>query len=380
MGERTPLALLDAAASARMAVAEALTNILAADIGALGDVRLSANWMAACGEPGEDADLYAAVRAVGEELCPALGIAIPVGKDSLSMRTAWREGDARAQGGRAGVADRLRLRAGARRAPHADAAAADWRRADHAAAGRSGHGPQSAGRQRAGAGVCGRRRRSGRPRRCGRGCAASPRFMAELRGRDLALAYHDRSDGGLSRDAGRDGLRRPLRAAQSSWMRRAAARWSSCSARSAARCCRCATRRLHEVWQLLGEQQLADCARVIGAPQPRAAPCRSRSGATELREPLRELRAAWSATSHQMRRLRDDPDCADEEYAAQLDDVGSRAAVAAALRSGRGRRRAVHRAAARGRAWPCCASRASTARWRWRRRSSAPASRPSTCT
>ncbi len=94
MGERTPLALLDAGASARMAVTEAVLNILAADVARLSDIRLSANWMAACGEPGEDAALYDAVRAVGMELCPALGIAIPVGKDSLSMKTVWRDGDA----------------------------------------------------------------------------------------------------------------------------------------------------------------------------------------------------------------------------------------------------------------------------------------------
>ncbi len=89
MGERSPLAALDAPAAARMAVAEAITNLLAAPI-ELGRVKLSANWMAACGEPGEDADLYASVRAVGLELCPALGVSIPVGKDSLSMRTQWR--------------------------------------------------------------------------------------------------------------------------------------------------------------------------------------------------------------------------------------------------------------------------------------------------
>src|SRR5919198_1521254 len=77
--------------SAPMAVAEAVTNIAAADIASLDQVRLSANWMAACGEPGEDADLYATVKAVGEEFCPALGIAIPVGKDSLSMKTSWTQ-------------------------------------------------------------------------------------------------------------------------------------------------------------------------------------------------------------------------------------------------------------------------------------------------
>lgn len=88
MGERTPLAAVDAPASGRMAVAEAITNLLAAPI-ELARVKLSANWMAACGEPGEDAALYETVRAVGMQLCPQLGVSIPVGKDSLSMRTQW---------------------------------------------------------------------------------------------------------------------------------------------------------------------------------------------------------------------------------------------------------------------------------------------------
>ena len=90
MGERTPLAAVDAPASGRMAVAEALTNLLAAPV-ALSRVKLSCNWMAACGEPGEDAALYDTVKAVGLELCPALGIGVPVGKDSLSMRTRWTD-------------------------------------------------------------------------------------------------------------------------------------------------------------------------------------------------------------------------------------------------------------------------------------------------
>ncbi len=90
MGERTPLATLNAPASGRMAVAEAITNLLAAPF-ELSRVKLSANWMAACGEAGEDAALYATVQAVGLELCPALGISIPVGKDSLSMRTQWAD-------------------------------------------------------------------------------------------------------------------------------------------------------------------------------------------------------------------------------------------------------------------------------------------------
>ncbi len=89
LGERTPLAAINAAASGRMAVAEAITNLLAAPV-SLERVKLSANWMAACGEPGEDAALFDTVKAVGLELCPALGISIPVGKDSLSMRTRWQ--------------------------------------------------------------------------------------------------------------------------------------------------------------------------------------------------------------------------------------------------------------------------------------------------
>jgi len=91
MGERTPIALLNAPASGRMAVGEALTNIAGAMIGAIGNIKLSANWMCACGEDGEDAAIFDTVRAVGIELCPALGISIPVGKDSLSMRTTWKD-------------------------------------------------------------------------------------------------------------------------------------------------------------------------------------------------------------------------------------------------------------------------------------------------
>ncbi|HET9960266.1 MAG TPA: phosphoribosylformylglycinamidine synthase [Polyangiaceae bacterium] len=95
IGERAPIALLNPAASARMAVGEAITNLAATPVESLSDVRLSANWMAAAGHPGEDAALYEAVRALGMELCPTLGISIPVGKDSMSMRTVWENGTKR---------------------------------------------------------------------------------------------------------------------------------------------------------------------------------------------------------------------------------------------------------------------------------------------
>ncbi|MDB5983221.1 MAG: purL, partial [Pseudomonas sp.] len=91
MGERTPLALLDAPASGRMAIGETLTNIAASRIAKISDIKLSANWMSAAGHPGEDARLYDTVKAVGMELCPELGITIPVGKDSMSMKTQWRD-------------------------------------------------------------------------------------------------------------------------------------------------------------------------------------------------------------------------------------------------------------------------------------------------
>ncbi|HEB83309.1 MAG TPA: phosphoribosylformylglycinamidine synthase, partial [Gammaproteobacteria bacterium] len=91
MGERTPLALLDGPVSARMAVAEAITNIMAADIEKLSDIKLSANWMAPAGHPGEDAKLYDTVKTVGMEICPELELTIPVGKDSMSMKTVWQE-------------------------------------------------------------------------------------------------------------------------------------------------------------------------------------------------------------------------------------------------------------------------------------------------
>jgi phosphoribosylformylglycinamidine synthase len=96
MGERTPLAVLDAPASGRMAIGEALTNLAAADIGELGKVKLSANWMAPCGVPGEDARLFDTVEGISE-LCKQIGVSIPVGKDSLSMRTAWEDGGVKKQ-------------------------------------------------------------------------------------------------------------------------------------------------------------------------------------------------------------------------------------------------------------------------------------------
>ena len=223
----------------RLAVGEALTNILAADIGALSNVKLSANWMAACGEPGEDAALYATVHAVGEELCPALGIAIPVGKDSLSMKTVWGEGAAR----KSVVAPVSLIISAfapvARCAQDLDAATAHRSRRDACCCWSIWARARTASAVR-------------RWRRCSASSAATPPDLAdpaaahrssrprshELRAQNLVLAYHDRSDGGVFATlvemafAGHCGLDVKLPAGDE---RRRRAR---CSPKNSAWCCR----------------------------------------------------------------------------------------------------------------------------------------------
>jgi hypothetical protein len=170
IGERAPLAVIDAPASGRMAVGEALTNLVAADVATLGDVKLSANWMAAAGFPGEDARLFDTVRAVSD-FCQQIGVAIPVGKDSLSMRTGLagrRRRRARPKaGGLAAVADRHRLRARAGCAPDADAATGARCRRNRPPADRPRRGRNRLGGFGAGAGVSRHRQRRPRCRRSG---------------------------------------------------------------------------------------------------------------------------------------------------------------------------------------------------------------------
>ncbi len=319
IGERTPLALLDAPAAARLAVAEALTNLLAADVAQLGDVRLSANWMAACGVQGEDAALYDAVRAVGEEFCPQLGISIPVGKDSLSMRTVWQE----AAGERcvtapvslivsafAPVGDVrrtwtpvLQLDQGETRLLLVDLGRGSDRLGMSALAqvhGIDGGEPADAGPAAALRSLC----------------AA----LAALRARDLVLAYHDCSDGGVvvtlleMAFAGRCGLDVTLDAADASTP--AAQLFAEepgvvLQARGAD---------LGAVLEVLAAHGLGGCTRILGAPT-RELRIRIRAGAQRIEEAWGELRRAWSETSWQMRRLRDDPQCADEELASALDET-----------------------------------------------------------
>jgi phosphoribosylformylglycinamidine synthase len=318
MGERTPLALLDAAASGRMAVAEAVTNIAAADVARIEDIRLSANWMAACGEPGEDADLYDTVRAVGEELCPALGIAIPVGKDSLSMKTAWREGG-----------EDRRVVAPVSLIVSAFAPANDVRRTLTPQL-RTDAGPTrlvlvdlGGGRDRLG-GSC-LAQVYGRIGRDAPDCDDPQRLraffaaVARLREEGLVLAYHDRSDGGLivtlaeMAFAGRCGVEVELRSSVT------AVAVAELFAEELGAVLQVRETDLAGVLDRLAQAGLAAYARAIGrvVADDRV---RVTGPAGEIFAATRtELRAAWSETSFLMQSLRDNPDCAREEYARATD-------------------------------------------------------------
>ncbi|HKT74158.1 MAG TPA: phosphoribosylformylglycinamidine synthase [Steroidobacteraceae bacterium] len=314
MGERTPVAVLDAPASGRLAVAEAVTNILAADIDSLSQVRLSANWMAACGEPGEDAALYETVRAVGKELCPALGIAIPVGKDSLSMRTSWRDGQ-----------EEKSVVAPVSLIISAFAPVKDVRRTWTPALTLDAR-PTSLwlidladGRHRLGAsaltqvyGALGQEPADlDEPERLIQLTAA----LAELRSRGLVMAYHDRSDGGLfvtlleMAFAGHCGLDIALPVGRGP----AAAQLFAEELGVVVQIMADDEPRFSEI---LSRHGLGDAALYLGAPTTDLK-VQIRVGAEVLEESWAELRRAWSETSWRMRRLRDDPQCADEEFAAQ---------------------------------------------------------------
>jgi phosphoribosylformylglycinamidine synthase len=327
MGERSPVAVLDAPASGRLAVAEAITNILAADIASLRDIRLSANWMAAAGESGEDAALYATVQAVGQVLCPALGIAIPVGKDSLSMRTRWSEGDVT----RTVVAPVSLI-------VSAFAPVKDVRRTFTPAL-RTDLGATSlwlvdlgAGRNRLGGSALAQVYSQvgsepadlDDPHRLVNFAAA----LADLRAAGVVLAYHDRSDGGLfvtlteMAFAGHCGVDVALPAARGSVLAQLFAEEpgaviqvkASDDARIAA---------------VFASHNLGAHTLRIGTPTSDLR-VKLEVGDALFDEAWVDLRSAWSETSWQLRRLRDEPKCADQEYAAATDvsDPGISVALA----------------------------------------------------
>ena len=322
MGERMPLALLDARAAARMAVAEALTNIAAADVADIGRVVLSANWMAACGEPGEDADLFDAVEAVAMELCPALGISIPVGKDSLSMSTTWHDGP-----GERKVVSPVSLVVTAF-APVEDArrSLVPMLRTDIGesslllvdpgyGANRLGGSALALSHNRIGAAPPDLDRPEALP--------ALFRALARLRRRGLVAAYHDRSDGGLAACvlemafAGRAGFDINLDPLGPDPV---AALF--CEEPGAVVQVRDAD--LDAVRAVFdAEPSLAPCVHRIGRVEP-GDRVRFTAGGRTLHEASRTaLHRTWSETSWRMQRLRDDPRCADEEYA-RIPDEGER--------------------------------------------------------
>jgi phosphoribosylformylglycinamidine synthase len=313
MGERTPVAVLDAPASGRLAVAEAITNILAADIASLADIRLSANWMAACGEPGEDAALFATVQAVGVELCPQLGIAIPVGKDSLSMKTAWRDA-----GTDKSVVAPVSL------IVSAFARVADVRRTLTPAL-QLDERPTSLwlidlshGRNRLGGSALAQvyGELGDEPadldvpqRLIGLGAA-----LRELRAAGMLRAYHDRSDGGLFATliemafAGHCGLDIALPAARGPALAQLFAEEPGVVVQILAG-------DEPAFLEILARQGLGEGALYLGAPVIDLR-VQLRVGTEHFDESWADLKRAWSETSWRMRRLRDDPQCADEEYAA----------------------------------------------------------------
>jgi phosphoribosylformylglycinamidine synthase len=316
IGERTPVAIRHGVASARLAVAEAVTNILSADVENLGDIRLSANWMAAAGFADDDADLYAMVRAIGESFCPALGLAIPVGKDSLSMQTRWDDtGEAKT------------VTAPVSLVVSAFAPVADVRRGLTPALARDESTvlvfvDLADGKQRLGGSCLAQTqgRFGGEPPDVERPETLKRFFEAqrELRDAGLVLAYHDRADGGLVVSllemafAARLGLDIEV-----------------------------PDRTDDPIAFLFNEEpgaviqirqsELARASEILdrhACPfEPIARPTSGqditimRRGRELLRRSRRDLHAVWSELTYRMQALRDNPDCAREAFEATLDEA-----------------------------------------------------------
>ncbi|MEO8310201.1 MAG: phosphoribosylformylglycinamidine synthase [Caldimonas sp.] len=358
LGERTPLAALDAPASGRMAVGEAITNLLAAPI-ALDRVKLSCNWMAACSDdpasPGDDAALYDTVEAIGMELCPALGIGVPVGKDSLSMRTRWQdEGDAVKQ-----------VTAPVSLVVTAFASIDDVR-------------PHSTPQLQPGDTTLvlvdlgrGRMRMGGSmlAQVTGQFGAEVPDLddsqllkslvdaITQLRAAGLVLAYHDRSDGGLWAAACEmafaghlgvslnvdllvtegDGIAdsRSDQGDAKNWATQVGARREELTLRALfneelGAIVQVPTARRDEALRILRGAGLGRFSHVVGKTNTRSLVEVWRDAKAVFSAPLRDLHQAWDEVSWRICRLRDNPECADAEHAAagRVDDPGLHAHLA----------------------------------------------------
>ena len=318
MGERTPVALLDFAASARLAVGESITNIAAAHIGDMKRIKLSANWMSAAGHPGEDAGLYEAVKAVGEELCPALGLTIPVGKDSMSMKTAWQD----EQGNDKAVTSPLSLLISA------FGAVTDIRRTVTPQL-RTDKGDTRLLLVDLGAGQ----------NRLGASCLAqvynqlgktpvdldSPALLSNffnaiqaLLADGKLLAYHDRSDGGLfvtvaeMAFAGKTGVTIALDDLGADDL---AALYSE----ELGAVIQVSESALEDVLAVFKQHDLASVTHVIGELNQNDTVTFTRNGDTVLSDSRVAYRTIWAETTYAMQTLRDNPSCAEQEHKAKQD-------------------------------------------------------------
>ena len=317
VGERTPVAIYDGPAAARLAVAEAVTNIAAADVERLGDIRLSANWMAAAGHDNDDGTLFAMVQAIGESLCPALGIAIPVGKDSLSMRTVWHgeDGDcavtapvslivsafAPVADARATLTPELRLDVGETVVLFLDIADGAMRLGGSALA-------QSYGEYGGAAPDV------DDPARL----VAVFDALRALRNEGIALAYHDRSDGGLLAAlaemafAARAGLdvRVPDDVADPVAFLFNEEPGALVQVRVAD---------LERAQALLAQSGFGTAIE-LAVPSAKRTFAIGHRGRTLFESATSQLQRCWSELTYRMQALRDNPECAQEAYDSILDD------------------------------------------------------------
>src|SRR5476651_1205655 len=341
IAERTPLAVIDAPASGRMAVGEAVTNIASAPIESLNKLKLSANWMAACGSPGEDAALFDTVKAIGMELCPALGISIPVGKDSLSMRTKWQDATGAAKevvspvsliiSAFAPVEDvRRQLTPQLQRGTDTVLISIDLGR----------------GKNRLGGSILAQvTQQIGDTVPDVDDAEDLKRFFNAIQSLNAAgklLAYHDRSDGGLWATvcemafAGHVGVSLnvdmlildPSHESDygdaKDWAKQTSGRREDRTIRALfaeelGGVIQVPLADRDAVLAVLREHGLSACSEVIGKPNERDAIEIYRDAKKIYEAPRHELHRAWSEVSWRIARLRDNPACADAEYDALLD-------------------------------------------------------------
>ncbi|MGP1627892.1 MAG: phosphoribosylformylglycinamidine synthase [Aggregatibacter segnis] len=315
MGERTPVALLDFAASARLAVAESITNIAATNIGDIKRIKLSANWMSAAGHKGEDAGLYAAVKAVGEELCPQLGLTIPVGKDSMSMKTTWQENGeqksvtsplsliisafARVEDVRKTVTPQLRTDKGQSRLLLVDL---------------------GEGNNRLGATALAQvyAQLGDKPADVVNADTLKNFFnaMQELVAQEKLLAYHDRSDGGLivtlaeMAFAGHCGVAVDISALGDNDL-------AVLFNEELGAVIQVRDGDLSLVRDVFAKHNVLHLVKELGAVTEDDEIEITRGNKVLLSEKRSELRGIWAELTHQMQRLRDNPECADQEFAAK---------------------------------------------------------------